>query len=297
MPIEILNAFFYNSVMGVKKLFVSAGKLRAGWRMLIFLLISFPPLYFLTLVLWTQLLLLYIIIFGILLGISFLFAALVDKRPIGTIGYMFHSRWLKEYIQGILIGLVLVSCLFLFEWLSGFIAVRINRLSWSLFANIFLFSMMTTVFQSAFEELFFRGYLFQTLIEGTNVFTAVIILSGLFGIGHLLNPHADWLTGLNLTVLGVMLALGYVRTRSLWLSSGLHFSWNFFMRNIYSLPVSGTQSGQDLFTVESVGPNWLTGGNYGPEGGIPGLMVMIAACVFIYYGKGIGENPQLSTRE
>jgi hypothetical protein len=157
--------------------------------------------------------------------------------------------------------------------------------------------MMTTVFQSAFEELFFRGYLFQTLIEGTNAFTAVIILSGLFGIGHLLTPHADWLTGLNLTVLGIMLSLGYLGTRSLWLPSGLHFSWNFFMRNIYSLPVSGTQSGQALFTVESVGPTLLTGGDYGPEGGIPGLVVMIAACVFIYYWKGIGENPQLSDRE
>lgn len=128
--------------MGVKELFVSAGKLRAGWRMLIFLLISFPPLYFLILVLWTQLLLRYIIIFGLLLGISFLFAALVDKRPVGTIGFMFHSSWLKEYVQGILMGLVLVSCLFLFEWLNGFIVVRINRLSWYLFVNIFLFSMI-----------------------------------------------------------------------------------------------------------------------------------------------------------
>jgi hypothetical protein len=94
-----------------------------------------------------------------------------------------------------------------------------------------------------------------------------------------------------------MLSLGYLGTRSLWLPSGLHFSWNFFMRNIYSLPVSGTQSGQALFTVESVGPTLLTGGDYGPEGGIPGLVVMIAACVFIYYWKGIGENPQLSDRE
>jgi phosphoglycerol transferase MdoB-like AlkP superfamily enzyme len=67
--------------MGVKELFVSAGKLRAGWRMLIFLLISFPPLYFITLLLWKQLLLRYIIIFGLLLGISFLFAVRVDKRP------------------------------------------------------------------------------------------------------------------------------------------------------------------------------------------------------------------------
>lgn len=66
------------------------------------------------------------------------------------------------------------------------------------------------------------------------------------------------------------------------------------MRNIYSLPVSGTQSGQALFTVESVGPTWLTGGDYGPEGGIPGLMVMIAACLFIYYWKSIREDPQLS---
>ena len=279
--------------MNLKDIFLSDGKLRSGWRLLLFLLISFPPLYLLTLLFWKQLLIRYIIIFFLLLIISFLFVRFVDKRPVGTVGFMFHSGWIRQYFQGILLGIVLVSILFLYELSSGFIIVRFNTVSLNLIKDIFILAMIKTLFQSAFEELFFRGYMFQNLIESTSAIFAIIIISAIFGAGHLLTPNAYWLTGINLSVFGIMLSLGYIRTRSLWLSSGLHFSWNFFMRNIYSLPVSGSKATDSLFLVETHGPHWLTGGNYGPEGGVPGLIVMIIACIFIYFWRGFRASPEI----
>lgn len=280
--------------MDINKVLVAKGRLRSGWRILVFFLISFPFLYFLTFLLWEQYLLRYIILFWSLLAFSFLFAHYLDKRPIATIGFMFNSRWMKEYFLGILIGLISVSILFFLELSMGHIEISLNNITFSLLKNIFVFAMLTTVFQSAFEELLFRGYIFQNFIEGTNAFIAAAAISVLFGLGHLFTPNSSWMAALNLTAFGALLALGYICTKSLWLPSGLHFSWNFCMRNIFSLPVSGSQSASSLFVVEQRGPAWMTGGDYGPEAGIPALIILIIACLFIYRWKRIRVAPEMA---
>ena len=81
-----------------------------------------------------------------------------------------------------------------------------------------------------------------------------------------------------------MHAIGYLKTKSLWFPAGLHFSWNFVMRNVYGFPVSGTVSANSLLVVEMNGPIWLTGGNYGPEAGIPAQLLMTVACFLIAFG-------------
>lgn len=279
--------------MYIKQLFLAKGRLRTGWRLLVFFVVSFPPLYYLTIIFWEGLLIRYIIIFVILLILSLLAARYLDKRASATVGYMFHSRWLKEYLLGVFLGFMLIAIIFFFELSCGFIKAEIKVISLALLKNIFILSLVTRIFQTAFEELFFRGYLYQNLIEGTNVFIATAFLSILFGAGHLLTPSATWIVGINLTVFGVMHALGYLRTRSLWFSSGLHFGWNFFGDRIFSLAVSGTQSVNTILTVKQKGPSWITGGQYGPEAGVPALFLMIAACLFIYYWKRIRITPEM----
>lgn len=280
--------------MNIKNIFVIKDRLRAGWRILIFFLLCFFSLNYLTFRLWDQILIRYVITFCLTLALSFILARYLDKRPLATIGFMFHSRWLKEYALGILLGFVLVSIVFFFELGMGYIEVKWSVITISLLKSIFLLTMITTIFQSAFEELAFRGYMFQNLIEGTNVIFATAALSALFGLGHLLNPNSRWIVALNLTAFGIVHAVGYICTKSLWLPSGLHFSWNFVMRNIYSLPVSGTQASKTLLFVKQKGPIWITGGDFGPEAGIPALVLLIAACFLIYYWKKIKTAPEMT---
>jgi membrane protease YdiL (CAAX protease family) len=275
--------------MNIKKIFVTNGRLRAGWRICIFILLCIPIVFLSSLPRNFGLprhfsnFLGYLILFCGILAVSYLLAHYLDKRAISTIGFMFHSRWLKEYMLGVLIGFVLVSILFLFEFGMGFLTVKLNNISSSLLMNIFLYSLIIIIFQSAFEELCFRGYVFQNFIEGTNAFIATAILSALFGIAHLANPNSSWVAAFNITAGGVLLALCYIRTKSLWLPSGLHFGWNFFMGRIYSLPVSGGKSADTLLIIQRKGPTWLTGGDFGPEAGIPALIIIIALCFLIYY--------------
>ncbi|UCG28233.1 MAG: CPBP family intramembrane metalloprotease [Bacteroidales bacterium] len=269
-------------MISVKKILIKENRLRSGWRILLFFAIAFPPLYFLTYLYWEELLLRYFILFWLLLILSFMFVGFFDKRPISTIGFYFHRRAWTEYFQGVLIGTVLVSILFFFEIITGSIEVSFKRITISLLKHILVISLFTTFFQSAFEELFFRGYIFQNLIEATNSFAAIIIISLVFGAGHMLTPNSKWIVAINLSVFGAMHALAYIKTKSLYLASGLHFSWNYFMRNIYSLPVSGTKSSYSLFDVQETGQAWITGDEYGPEAGIPALFLMIICSIFIW---------------
>jgi len=273
--------------MSIRNVFSESGRLRTGWRLAIFLLVSFPPLYVLTRLWWEELLLRYFIIFWLLLIISFLSARFLDRRPIGTIGFLFHSRWLREFIQGLLIGSIAVTILFALEITLGHLDITARAISPSLLFSVFVVSALKTLFQSAFEELFFRGYAFQALIECTNALVATVVISCLFGLGHLLTPNASWIVATNLAVFGAMHAIGYIRTKSLFLPSGMHFGWNFFMRHIYSLPVSGAGGSDTLLSAEVSGPTWITGGEYGPEAGIPAVVVMVAASCLIYGFPGI----------
>ena len=76
------------------------------------------------------------------------------------------------------------------------------------------------------EELMFRGYPFQRLVEAIGAGGAIVVFSVLFGVVHLMNPGANPWGLLNTVVIGVVLSVAYLRTRALWLPWGIHFAWN-----------------------------------------------------------------------
>ena len=279
--------------MRLRKIFFYREKLRAGWRIAIFLLITVGsliavlyPFLRLRLPARIQELFIYFILFSGVLLCSFLMARYFDHRPLGTIGYRFYRRWWRDYLLGVGIGWALVSLIFAVEGLLGYLEVQWVALSSSLMAQVFGFSLLYFIIQSAFEEVFFRGYLFQTLIEGTNALVAVVIFSAIFGLLHMLNPNALWLGGVNTIIAGIMFSLGYLRTRGLWLCSGLHFGWNYFLGSIYGLPVSGGIP-SSLLSVKVQGPLLITGGDYGPEGGLLGLMMFLIGTLYIAFSRRI----------
>ena len=85
----------------------------------------------------------------------------------------------------------------------------------------------------------------------------------------------SWQALLGLFLSGLFLAYAYIRTRQLWLPIGLHLGWNFFEGSIFGFPVSGQYFYQVIRQTVS-GPDLITGGAFGPEGGlilIPALLL------------------------
>ena len=141
------------------------------------------------------------------------------------------------------------------------------------------------------EELMFRGYPFQRLVEGIGAPGAIVVFSVLFGVVHLSNPGASVWGLINTVAIGVLLSLAYLRTNALWLPWGIHdFAWNTVLGLILGLPVSGLRLFNVMVHATAIGPKWLTGGSYGIEASAPGAVAIVFGLPFV--SKALFVVPQ-----
>jgi membrane protease YdiL (CAAX protease family) len=130
-----------------------------------------------------------------------------------------------------------------------------------------------------FEEVAMRGIVFRLLEEGVGTWLAILLSALFFGFGHRGNPGATWVSSMAIAIeAGGLLAALYVATRSLWLPIGLHWAWNLFEGPVWGSLVSGNELGV-LAKATFPGPAWLTGGAFGPEAGLPAMMLGAAVGV------------------
>jgi len=96
----------------------------------------------------------------------------------------------------------------------------------------------------------------------------------------------------HIVIAGVFLALGYLLTGELAIPIGLHITWNFFQGHVFGFPVSGTGKGRaTLIAIAQGGNDTITGGQFGPEAGLIGLValalgsILITLWVHLRYGR------------
>jgi membrane protease YdiL (CAAX protease family) len=134
------------------------------------------------------------------------------------------------------------------------------------------------------EELFFRGYAFSVLRRAAGWKTALVVTSVAFGLIHAWNPGADAESILAVTVAGFFLGIILLATRSLYAAGIAHFAWNWVMAVALHIEVSGMSSAYPDYRTIETGPDWLTGGPWGPEGGIAAVAAMFVG-IFYLYGR------------
>jgi len=262
----------------------SENRLRAGWRIFLFIVlfmvigrISRIPASYLTddnttrLMLVEQLMSLAAITLTVVIARRFL-----DKRTFASLGVEYNTQAYKDALAGIVIAFIMFSFIFViglaFNWIT------VDGYAWQLISGGAVTAQIVlwlTIFAIVGwqEELLTRGYLMQNMADGINMFWAVVISSATFGLMHLGNPSATWVSTLGILLAGLFLAMPYILTRQLWISIGLHIGWNFAEGVIYGLPVSGIDTFRVIQSSVS-GSEFLTGGAFGPEAGlilIPGL--------------------------
>jgi hypothetical protein len=131
------------------------------------------------------------------------------------------------------------------------------------------------------EELLFRGYAFTLLRESLGGAVALGTTSVLFGVVHLSNPGADLRSTVLVTLAGIFLGGVMLALRSLWAAWLAHLAWNWTMAALLHVPVSGLPFGTPGYRVVDAGPDWLTGGRWGPEGGVPAGLGMAAGLALL----------------
>jgi len=161
-------------------------------------------------------------------------------------------------------------------------------------------SAVIFVFAAAAEEVLFRGYPLQTLTRAKLAWLGVFLTSVPFAAVHLKNPNVSPVfTFINTALAGVWLAVAYLRTRSLWFSLGIHWSWNWAQASLLGLPVSGISSlaPAPLLHAVNAGPDWLTGGGYGIEGGAACTAALVISTLVIWRLKLIVRADVPSNQE
>ena len=140
------------------------------------------------------------------------------------------------------------------------------------------------------EELMFRGVGFVALGRVFGVIPAAIALSILFGAAHLGNPNVTTLGLVNVALAGVWLSAAFWLPGGIWTATGMHLGWNLTLAAL-GAPVSGLAFSLPMLDYVPGGPGWLTGGEFGPEGGILATVVVGMATVALFKWLGKDKAP------
>jgi uncharacterized protein len=206
------------------------------------------------------------------------------------------SRLTAGYLGwGLAIGVAALVAAVLAMTLTGSLRYATAPAAFSDWAAVVLAQAAIFMVAALAEEALFRGYPFQVLVRAAGPVLATLASSALFAVAHARNPEVGPLALLNIFLAGVLLAAAYLRTLSLWFATTLHMGWNWSMASVFDLPVSGIHV-FDTPGYQPVigGPDWWSGGAFGPEGGLTGTLGFAIALLAVMRLAQVKPDSQIA---
>jgi uncharacterized protein len=269
--------------------FNEQNQLRALWRLLFFVVLLFLALVVIgvlasfsgadetsTWVLFTYNFLWFLAI----AGATAVAVRVTEHRSFGDVGFGLGRGWVRESAFGFAFGAALLAAAILPAALVGALAMTPGTPDHTLGVALVFFAIA-----AAAEELLCRGFALQALATGIGPVPASIVMSATFALLHAQNPNVTLVALVATFAAGILLSIAYFRTRTLWLATGVHFGWNIAMGYVFGFKVSGL----DLFPTAPLlrttagEPVLLTGGDYGPEGSLVVLGMLLFGCAVLAY--------------
>jgi len=205
----------------------------------------------------------------------------IDRKPLMSIGLTVKDK-ANEMLIGLGFALAFIGGLFFVLWLLGAITIT-GYVGFK--PGVFIVSMM--LFLAAFdEELIFRGYVLNNMMDSSSRWVALAGSSALFALMHAGNPSvwSNWVPMTELFAAGFILGISYTFTKNLWFPTFFHFGWNFF-QGLFGFEISGINvDSWKMISHESTGnvPDIVSGGAFGIEGSVITLSCTIICTYFIY---------------
>ena len=206
----------------------------------------------------------------------------------GAIGTARDESFGKDIAAGMVMATIAILLIFLVEWKLEFIAVMgvarpdLTFLGW----------ILLIPFAAFFEELLFRGLVLNgALLAVKNEWAALLLSAAVFGVSHSNNANASLLSVGSTCIGGLVYGYAFLRTRRLWLGFGLHMAWNLVQGPLLGFPLSGFDT-HGLVLQRAMGPILWTGGSYGPEAGLIGIVArgLLLAMLAGYLGRRRGDS-------
>ncbi|MFC7249065.1 CPBP family intramembrane glutamic endopeptidase [Halomicroarcula sp. GCM10025324] len=221
------------------------------------------------------------------LGVGYL----LDRRRLVDFGLELDRQWWRDAAFGLALGVALPTVVLVVELTAGLVTITgvlvtesggpIGFGGTGAATRLVLLAVFFLV-QATTEEVLVRGYLLTNAAEGLAgafgkwraTVVATVLTGALFGVLHATNPSASLLSVTNITLYGVLLGACYVLTGRLGIAAGFHVAWNYTL-GLYGFPVSGIPTGAALLGTETTGLPLVTGGSFGPEGGLVALPLLV----------------------
>jgi len=277
------------------------GRVKSGWRFCVFLLsyfvltvifglgsiallsnlpIGFTPESLLALVVPFS------IFAAIAIFLGWFYGKIFEDLPFRALGCWFTKNWFKDLVFGLIIGAVSIGLAALIAAIFGSLTFQVNDSSGTS-AILLTLAVTLLIFTIAAitEETLFRGYLLQTLGRAKLFYVGAILTSFLFATAHNNNPGANAFSWINTFLAGIWLAAAYFKTRNLWFPFGVHLAWNWIQGAFLGINVSGLSelASAPILRVSETGTKFVTGGDYGIEGGIACTIALIFSIALIWF--------------
>lgn len=214
-------------------------------------------------------------------------ARFLDHRPFSAFGVTPDRAWWREFGIGVAAAFIAFGLIFIVFRLAGWIDFtgygweRAGTRPFALAIGGYFLKMLAVGY---YEELMSRGYHLTNMVEGFTfggetgrrraIAAALFTSSLVFGLLHAGNPNFTAASLAGILMAGVILGLPYLLTGRLGFAIGLHFAWNFAQGAVFGFPVSGMPFRESLIQHRVTGPEWLTGGAFGPEAGLIPLVIL-----------------------
>ena len=208
-------------------------------------------------------------------------------QPLSSVGLRLDGRWMRQALAGTGLGMAAMVAVAALIAIAGGVRFELDpaRSVATLAGGLYIF-----LFVALFEELLFRGFVFQRLVDGIGAPLALAATAVLFALGHGENPGMQGTTQLwalgDLALGALLFGLAYLRTGSLALPVGLHLGWNWMQGHVLGFGVSGIDQAGWLRPLYQAQPQWLTGGEFGPESSVCAVAVDLVAIALLWRWKG-----------
>jgi uncharacterized protein len=222
----------------------------------------------------------------------------IERRPNSVYGFG-DSRKLAHFLAGLAWGVTCLSILVLTLWKTGLLVFDGRLLFGSDIVRYGAIWLLGFFLVGLLEEYLTRGYVQYTLTRGLagiyqwafqtrhskalGFWTAAVIVSILFGLGHSSNPGESPIGLLSAGLAGMVFCFSLWRTGSLWFAIGLHTSWDWGQSFLYGVADSGMMAQHHLLATHAVGKPILSGGATGPEGSIFILAILALFTLIIVF--------------
>lgn len=204
------------------------------------------------------------------------------KSSMSEIVGKFNLYLIKNTLLGLVFGALLMLIPAVFLTVFGYINWQQGSGDLSTLLNLSMMSMSVAVA----EEFLFRGFIFQRLRRSTGLWGAQLLIAGYFLLTHMGNPgmtgNIRILASINIFTASIMFGFAYIKTGSLVMPVAFHFMANWVQGTLLGFGVSGNEQASLVKPVFSDASQLLTGGGFGLEASVPGLVCVIVISFILY---------------